>query len=379
MDPALFSHHHLFKHIDDYQKVSKKPKELVVEYQKLIDINLEPIKNYKSHLNELIKDTKKLEIEYKEFYNFFHKNFKFQKKVEEKFFKNKIWTHLNFSSKDANTLFSLAKTYSARMIKIEKNYIVHDDWLWSNTHKLIKKYTGRTDDDFVDLNFSKVIEDAFDRIMPYGKIKGIFTFEGIDAYEAKFKIDRENLVYDLYPEHCTKQTVSFFSELLNAIFRVSTPVPSVLSEKGARKNYQGRVEYYEKQKRACELILRRAKVAGAKMENVGYVYIMSNESLPPNTYKIGSTYGLPEVRAEELTGTGHLTPFIVVGKIKIKSAEYFEKLLHRLLNNYRVRKDREYFELDLKNIKNILKQVSELSDKGEKKLTLSDLKKRIKK
>ena len=62
-----------------------------------------------------------------------------------------------------------------------------------------------------------------------------------------------------------------------------------------------------------------------KIENVGYVYVLSNKSLPLNTYKIGSTYGLPEERAEELTGTGHLTPFKVVYKIKIQSAEYYEK------------------------------------------------------
>jgi len=113
-----------------------------------------------------------------------------------------------------------------------------------------------------------------------------------------------------------------------------------------------------------------------KIENVGYVYVLSNESLPPNTYKIGSTYGLPEERAEELTGTGHLTPFKVVGKIKVQSAEYYEKSIHKILKDYRVKK--EFFKLDLKKIKDCFKQVSELSDKGKEKLTLSDLKKRIK-
>ena len=54
------------------------------------------------------------------------------------------------------------------------------------------------------------------------------------------------------------------------------------------------------------------------MENVGYVYVFSNKSLPPNTYKIGSTYKLPEERAEQLSGTAHLTPFKVVYKIKIQ-------------------------------------------------------------
>ena len=62
MDHEALNHGNIFK----YTNKIPKPKELVTGYQKLIDINLEPIKNYKSHLDELIEDTKKLEIEYKE-------------------------------------------------------------------------------------------------------------------------------------------------------------------------------------------------------------------------------------------------------------------------------------------------------------------------
>ena len=63
-----------------------------------------------------------------------------------------------------------------------------------------------------------------------------------------------------------------------------------------------------------------------------------------NIYKIGSTYGLPDERAEELTGTGHLYPFKVEFFIEITDAEYYEKLIHRALNKYRVNKNREFFE-----------------------------------
>ena len=143
-------------------------------------------------------------------------------------------------------------------------------------------------------------------------------------------------------------------------------------------NQKRAIEAIEKFLRKIELATRAKKKGKEKMENVGYVYVLSNESLPPNTYKIGSTYGLPEERAEDLTGTGHITPFKVVGKIKVQSAEYYEKSIHELLKDYRVKEGREFFKLDLKKIKDCLKQVSELSDKGEKKLTLSDLKKRIK-
>ena len=93
-----------------------------------------------------------------------------------------------------------------------------------------------------------------------------------------------------------------------------------------------------------------------KTENVGYVYVLSNKSLPPNTYKIGSTYGNPEERAEELTGTGHLHPFKVESNIKIQSAEYFERKIHSLLKNYRVKQNREFFEIDLNKLDEVEKE-----------------------
>ena len=133
----------------------------------------------------------------------------------------------------------------------------------------------------------------------------------------------------------------------------------------------------EKYLRKIEL-LKRTKIKGEKkISDMGVVYVMSNESLPKDTYKIGSTYGLAVERAEELTGTGHLNPFIVVGEIKIQSAEYYEKLIHKLLDDYRVKKGREFFKLDLGKIKECLEQVSEISRKGEDKITLSELKKEI--
>ena len=54
-----------------------------------------------------------------------------------------------------------------------------------------------------------------------------------------------------------------------------------------------------------------------------------------------------------------------------------KKKIHSLLSNYRVKKNREFFELDLDKIKSCLKDIYKITDKGEKKLSLADLKKRI--
>ncbi len=145
-----------------------------------------------------------------------------------------------------------------------------------------------------------------------------------------------------------------------------------------KRIYNIEIESIENFNRDIELILRRRIKAKEKDINIGSVYVLSNKSYPKDTYKIGSTYGLPEERAEQLSGTGHLTPFKVATKIKIKSAEYNEKLLHKFLKDYRVRSDREYFTISLDEIKKCLKFLKEKSNNGEIKLTLNDLKKNVK-
>ena len=152
----------------------------------------------------------------------------------------------------------------------------------------------------------------------------------------------------------------------------------VLTKEGCRIVYSQKMEIAVRRKRQLELIIRGRKKDKEKAENLGYIYVLSNKSLPPNTYKIGSTYGNPEERAEELTGTGHLNPFKVEFSLKIKSAEFYEKKTHSILNSYRVKQNREFFELDLDKIKECLKQVSAISEKGANEISLVNLKKEIK-
>ena len=48
------------------------------------------------------------------------------------------------------------------------------------------------------------------------------------------------------------------------------------------------------------------------------------------------------------------TQIIVVGEIKIQSAGYYEKLIHKLLDDYRFKKGSEFFKIDLNKIKECL-------------------------
>jgi len=350
------------------RKYPKKNEEIIKEYEKLISYYKEPIENYKVYFDSLKNQFEELKINYRKYFIFFENNFNFKEKIESGFFSNKKFEDISYKNQDKLKLFELLKIYSKLLEKIEHNYLVYDSSLFRFKNKII----GDSDEDYIDLKLSNEIDDAFELITPFGKIDGIFSLEIIDNYNAKKKINNGLISAD----YCTPKTKSFFEEYLKCLYRVKVPVPTILSEKGVKNFYQVRVEYYEKQKRKYELIARRTKKGKEKMDNVGYVYVLSNEAYP-NIYKIGSTYGLPEERAEELTGTGHLKPFKVVGKTKIQSAEYYEKSIHKLLKNYRVKQGREFFKLDLSLIKNCLKQVSEISEKGTKKITFAKMQKEI--
>ena len=127
--------------------------------------------------------------------------------------------------------------------------------------------------------------------------------------------------------------------------------------------------------RKIDLIERGRIKKLKKEEGVGYVYILKSVGYP-GMYKIGSTYGLPEERAEELSGTNVPDPWTVTGKIRIKDAEYYEKQVHKILSEFRYRKGREFFKLDLNIIKDCLRQVSDVTKKGTLKLKFSQLQKK---
>jgi hypothetical protein len=151
---------------------------------------------------------------------------------------------------------------------------------------------------------------------------------------------------------------------------------SILKKDYLNKKLNNFKEFNDKILRKIELLLRSKAKQKEKIENVGYVYVLSNEAYP-GVYKIGSTYGLVEERAEELTGTGHLHPFVPEFSIKIESAEYFEKTTHSLFKEYRVKQGREFFKMELKIIKTALKQIKTITNEGKIKFKTGELKKKI--
>lgn len=136
------------------------------------------------------------------------------------------------------------------------------------------------------------------------------------------------------------------------------------------------IEQLEKKIRKIELVQRTRKKQKDKSDNNGFIYVMSNKAYP-GIYKIGSTYGLPEERAEELTGTGHLHPFKVEMSYQIKDAEYYEKSVHKILEKNRVNKNREFFDIDIRLLKEVLAKLSDKVGRTDNRIKIDEIRKLI--
>lgn len=87
-------------------------------------------------------------------------------------------------------------------------------------------------------------------------------------------------------------------------------------------------------------------------DDIGYIYCLSNESYH-NTYKIGYTKNDPVSRISQLNTTGLLFPFKLEFAKQVINHQDKEKKLHAIFDKYRVNKNREFFKLELKEIKQL--------------------------
>jgi hypothetical protein len=85
---------------------------------------------------------------------------------------------------------------------------------------------------------------------------------------------------------------------------------------------------------------------------IGYIYCLSNESYK-DTYKIGFTKNDPQTRMSKLNTTGLLYPFKLEFAKQVKNYQDKEKKLHLIFDKYRVTKSREFFKMELKEIKQL--------------------------
>jgi hypothetical protein len=80
--------------------------------------------------------------------------------------------------------------------------------------------------------------------------------------------------------------------------------------------------------------------------NYGYVYCATNECMK-NLCKIGMTMKNPNKRVYELSSSTNCPkPFILNFYMKINNPLKYEKIIHYKLNNKRINKNREFFNID---------------------------------
>lgn len=124
------------------------------------------------------------------------------------------------------------------------------------------------------------------------------------------------------------------TELRNAIKEINKDKINLVSKKLLELNVLD----------LCEVFLKRKEPEFQK--DFGYIYILSKRE-EPKLLKIGMTNRSVEKRVKEInSATGVLFPYSVRRVYKVIDAELTEKLIFQALDDYRIRKDREFFMIE---------------------------------
>ncbi len=101
----------------------------------------------------------------------------------------------------------------------------------------------------------------------------------------------------------------------------------------------------------------------------GYVYILTNPSFRKDWVKIGMTERPVNVRSKELDNTAVPLPFEIYATLKTKHRRKVENLLHGMIDdldpNRRIRKSREFFNINPETALRLLVRVADVFDEKE--------------
>jgi T5orf172 domain-containing protein len=91
----------------------------------------------------------------------------------------------------------------------------------------------------------------------------------------------------------------------------------------------------------------------------GHLYILLNPSFQEGFLKVGMTTRDPSERAKELSQTSGLpTAFIVAYQEPVSDCRAAEREVHRRLSEFRVKDDREFFRMDLREAITVVSDVA---------------------
>lgn len=98
------------------------------------------------------------------------------------------------------------------------------------------------------------------------------------------------------------------------------------------------------------------------MVDPGFIYVLINPSMP-GIVKIGKSKNNPENRASELSSaTGVPTPFVVAYYSQFQDCSFVESQIHEQLDNRRISSNREFFQVPLKEVIDLIQNVEQPLD-----------------
>lgn len=101
----------------------------------------------------------------------------------------------------------------------------------------------------------------------------------------------------------------------------------------------------------------------------GYVYILTNPSFRKDWVKIGMTERPVNIRSKELDNTAVPLPFEIYATLKTKHRRKVENLLHGMIDdldpNRRIRKSREFFNINPETALRLLVRAADVFDEKE--------------
>jgi len=90
----------------------------------------------------------------------------------------------------------------------------------------------------------------------------------------------------------------------------------------------------------------------------GYIYVLENQSLKKDIYKIGLTTNKPLERAKQLSNSTSIpSEFKVFYSKKTKNLNIAEKRIHLLLNEYRINPNKEFFQVKTYTIEKTIDKI----------------------
>src|SRR5690606_36613459 len=95
----------------------------------------------------------------------------------------------------------------------------------------------------------------------------------------------------------------------------------------------------------------------------GWVYILSTREMP-NILKIGMTTRNISERVKEInSATGVLYPLSARAVFRVKNASEAERLIFSKLDSYRIRKDREFFNIEFQKAVTLINDYLQFENK----------------